>query len=97
MDTNAGRFVEEQNAGPWMKRIAVGQVVKLDGLECRVKAIGPDPREITLELLGTQDREPFGTLETFDDARNEQSSRARDRDSAKHGHDFIGGGQKGGS
>ena len=54
MDSNAGRFVEEQQAEEWMSRIAVGEVVKIKGEELEVTKIGE--REITLKLLSFEER-----------------------------------------
>lgn len=52
MDTNAGRFVGEESAEKWMKRLAVDEIVKLtavEGKEMRVLVIGD--RRVKLELL----------------------------------------------
>ena len=54
MDTNSGRFVGEEEAQPWMKRIAVGEVVSLKGEDCRVTRIAG--RIISLELMSAEDR-----------------------------------------
>ena len=94
MDTNRGRFVDEQHAEPWMKRLRVGQVVKLDGVECRVKAFGPSDREVTLELLSAQDREPFGTMEIMTDDDAEVYAQKLQRAQSLRGTGFVGGAPK---
>ena len=54
MDTNRGRFVEEESAEAWMQRIAVNEVIKIKGEECRVVRIGE--RQVLLELMSADDR-----------------------------------------
>ena len=54
MDTNSGRFIEEQNAESWMQRIEVGEIIKIKGEELRVVSI--ESRRITLELMSAEDR-----------------------------------------
>ena len=54
MDTNAGRFVEEESAEKWMQSISVGETIKIKGEECEVVSI--DGRELTLKLLSAEDR-----------------------------------------
>lgn len=54
MDTNQGRFVEEEQAESWMQRIQVGEIIKIKGEECRVEAIGS--HIVTLKLLNPSER-----------------------------------------
>lgn len=54
MDTNTGRFVEEESAEKWMQRIAVGEVIKIKDEECEVVSFGN--RTVTLKLLSHEDR-----------------------------------------
>lgn len=56
MDTNAGKFREEDDpkAESWMTRIALGEVVKVKGEEFEVAGI--TERYLTLKLLSAADR-----------------------------------------
>lgn len=54
MDTNSGRFVEEENAEAWMERISVGEIIKIKGEELEVVQI--HQREIVLKLRSADDR-----------------------------------------
>ena len=54
MDTEAGRFVEEESAEDWMQRISVGEEIPIKGETCVVTAISD--REVTLKLLSREDR-----------------------------------------
>ena len=96
MDTNAGRFVEEENAEKWMKRLAVGEVVKIKNEELIVVAIGPDAerglsdREVILALKSEEDRimSEFASSESLEKRRTELQ-----REFPKHGKRFIGEGK----
>lgn len=55
MDTERGRFVEEQDAERWMKRLGVGETVKVKDVEFEVMEIGD--RRLVLKLLSARDRE----------------------------------------
>ena len=54
MDTNRGRFVEEESAEAWMQRISVGEIIKIHGEECEVTEIAG--RTVTLKLLSAEER-----------------------------------------
>jgi len=54
MDTNSGRFVEEESAEAWMQRVAVGEIIKVKGEECEVAEIRG--RTLVLQLLSHEDR-----------------------------------------
>jgi len=54
MDTDRGRFVEEEEAAAHMERLAVGETVKIKGAEFAVVSIGE--REVVLKLLSSEDR-----------------------------------------
>lgn len=55
MNSDTGEFLEERDAEAWMKRISVGEVIKLKGEDCKVVQIGA--RTITLELMSRADLE----------------------------------------
>ena len=71
MDTNAGRFVEEESAEKWMQRIEVGEIIKLKGEDCRVVRIGE--RQVVLELMSATDR-IFGEAEAMASIMEERTS-----------------------
>ena len=54
MDTSRGEFVEDSRAEKWMKRLEVGQVVKVLEEEFEVKEISK--RTILLQMLSAEDR-----------------------------------------
>ena len=54
MDTDSGRFVDDEQAQSWMQRISVGEVIKIKGEECEVVELGE--RTITLKLLSADER-----------------------------------------
>ncbi len=54
MNADSGQFVDEDQAKNWMQRIAIAEVVKIKGEECRVVRI--DGRKIELELMSFEDR-----------------------------------------
>lgn len=86
MDTNSGRFVEEEQAEKWMQRIAVGEIIKLKGEECRVVKIGE--RRVTLELMSADERmmQEFGSQDRLSDLRSELlEKRENDLRSQKRG------------
>jgi len=55
MNTDTGQFVRSQPACKWAKTIAVGEVHKINGEECKVTKIGD--REVTLQLMSKRERE----------------------------------------
>ncbi len=54
MDTNRGEFVDESRSEQWMKRLEVGQIVKLMEEEFEVLEIGK--RTVLLKLRSFEDR-----------------------------------------
>ena len=54
MDTNSGEFVDDNHAEQWMKRVEVGQTIKILGEEFEITHIGR--REMTVKLLSYQER-----------------------------------------
>lgn len=54
MDTNSGEFVEEDRAEQWMKRVEVGQTIKILGEEFEITKI--DRREMTVKMFSFEDR-----------------------------------------
>lgn len=56
MDTNKGRFLEEDDKRieAWMKRISVGEIIKIKDKEYEVVEI--NDREIKLKLLSFQEQ-----------------------------------------
>lgn len=94
MDTNSGRFVEESSAERWMKRVSVGETLKIKTEEVVIVAIGPDTNR------GLSDREMIVALKSATDRMlDEQESADRLelmrekmlRDQAKRGTGYIGG------
>jgi hypothetical protein len=54
MNTNSGEFVEEARAEAWMKRLELGEPIKIKGEELEVVKI--ERREVTLKLLSVGER-----------------------------------------
>ncbi len=54
MDTDAGRFVEDEKAETWMQRLDIGEVVKIKGEELEVVKI--EGRLVVLKLLNSEER-----------------------------------------
>lgn len=81
MDSNAGEFVGDERAQAWMQRIEVGEVVKIKGEELEVVSISL--REITLKLLGQQDRDVHA-METALDGLASAESRRQMENILKH-------------
>lgn len=77
MDTNRGEFVGPDRAEQWMKRLAVGQNVKVLGEEFEVLEIGK--RTLLLKLLSYEDRALGRSSEAPEDAEAIESARHRDR------------------
>ena len=75
VDTDSGRFVDDAHAQKWMKRIALGEIVKVKDEEMEVVAIRE--RTITLKLLSFEER--FGRGNAFEDAADIESRRQRER------------------
>jgi len=76
MDTDSGRFVDDNQSQAWMKRIAVGEIIKIKDEELEVIEIGE--RTIKLKLLSFDER--FArSLTDFTDAADIESRRHRAR------------------
>jgi hypothetical protein len=54
MDTQSGRFVPMPEAQPWMKRLAVGEIVTVKGEVCEVLRF--TDRTVELKLLSAAER-----------------------------------------
>ena len=81
MNTDTGHFVDEQDAKSWMQRIAVHEVIKIKGEECRVVSI--EGRRVTLELLSSDDRQRSYIDALFDEPRNRHERRAAEKTRGK--------------
>ena len=90
MDTNSGRFVEEENADRWMQRLEVGETIKIKGEELRVVEISG--RRVTLELKSATERmlEEGEAAERLGELRDQK----RQREQAIRGTGFVGGAPK---
>ena len=54
MDANSGRFVDDAEAGPWMPRFEIGEVIKVKGEEFEVERI--EERQLVLKPLSFMER-----------------------------------------
>jgi hypothetical protein len=80
MNTDTGHFVDEQDAKSWMQRIAVHEIIKIKGEECRVVSIELRRRRVTLELLSSDDRMRTAIESPFlGEPRNRHERRAADK------------------
>ena len=75
MDTNCGEFVDESRAEQWMKRVEVGQTIKILGEEFEITGISR--REMTVKLLSYEDRMLGSLAGVCDEAALIESERHR--------------------
>ena len=69
MNTNSGEFVDDSRAEQWMKRVEVGQVIKILEEEFEITSIGQ--REMTVKLLSFREREANNFRDFFGDREKE--------------------------
>jgi hypothetical protein len=79
MNTDTGHFVDEQDAKSWMQRLAVHEIIKIKGEECRVVSIEVRRRRVTFELLSSDDRQRSYLEDLFEGPRNRHERRAAER------------------